>query len=119
FRGQPPRFNQGLLSGEPVLVSALTRQGLSQLLDRIATLILAGGLPPLEGPIVTHERHKHLLEDSLRSLERARQGLRVGLGEELIAEELRAAVACLGEITGEETVDDLLDIIFRDFCIGK
>ena len=119
FRGQPPRFNQGLLSGEPVLVSALTRQGLSQLRDRIATLILAGGLPPLEGPIVTHERHKHLLEDSLRSLERARQGLRVGLGEELIAEELRAAVACLGEITGEETVDDLLDIIFRDFCIGK
>ncbi len=119
FRGQQPRFNQGLLSGEPVLVSALTRQGLSQLRDRIAALILAGGLPPLEGPIVSHERHKHLLEDSLRSLERARQGLRVGLGEEVIAEELRAAVACLGEITGEETVDDLLDIIFRDFCIGK
>jgi tRNA modification GTPase len=41
------------------------------------------------------------------------------LGEELIAEELRGALASLGEITGDEIVEDLLDTVFRDFCIGK
>ncbi len=119
FRGRQPAFNRGLLGSESVLVSALTRQGLPQLRDRIASLVLGGSLPPLEGPVITHERHRKLLEECLDSLDRARQGLRVGLGEELIAEELRAAAGSLGEITGEDLVEDLLDVIFRDFCIGK
>lgn len=119
FRGQAPRFNRGLLPAEPVLISAMTRQGLQILKERIAQLVLGGSLPPLEGPIVTHERHRLLLEQARDFLERSRQGLRVGLGEELIAEELRGVLASLGEITGEEIVEDLLDTVFREFCIGK
>ena len=47
--------------------------------------------------------------------------LQLGQAElpELIAEELRLAQQSLGEITGEFTPDDLLDYIFREFCIGK
>jgi len=119
FRGQPPRFNRGLLPAEPVLISAMTRQGLQILKERIAELVLGGSLPPLEGPIITHERHRLLLEKARDFLGTARQGLRVGLGEELVAEELRGALAALGEITGEEIVEDLLDTVFREFCIGK
>jgi len=119
FRGRPPAFNRGLLTGDPVVISALTRQGLKELKGKIAEFVLGGGLPSLEGPIVTHERHRQLLERTAASLGLARQGLRVGLGEELIAEELRAALGSLGEITGEEIVDDLLDVIFHEFCIGK
>ncbi|MHB8160304.1 MAG: tRNA uridine-5-carboxymethylaminomethyl(34) synthesis GTPase MnmE [Thermoleophilia bacterium] len=119
FRGQSPRFNQGLLPSEPVIISAMTRQGLNKLKEKITGVVLGGSLPPLEGPIVTHERHRLLLENARESLGCACQGLRVGLGEELIAEELRAALAALGEITGEKIVDDLLDTIFREFCIGK
>jgi tRNA modification GTPase len=119
FRGQPPRFNRGLLPSEPVVISAMTRQGLKELKSRIAGKVLGGEMPPLEGPIVTQERHRLLLVQSLESLGRAAQGLRVGIGAELVAEELRAAVGALGEITGEELLEDLLDTIFRDFCIGK
>jgi tRNA modification GTPase len=119
FRGQAPRFNRGLLPSEPVIISAMTRQGLQILKERIAQQVLGGSLPPLEGPIVTHERHRMLLENTRDFLARSRQGLRVGLGEELIAEELRGALASLGEITGDEIVEDLLDTVFRDFCIGK
>jgi len=39
--------------------------------------------------------------------------------EELIAEELRAAATILGRLTGRVDVEDILDVIFRDFCIGK
>lgn len=119
FRGRQPVFNRGHLPAEPVLISALTRQGLSELKEKIAEIVLGGALPPLEGAIVTHERHKRLLEDAAAALGRARQGLRVGLGEELIAEEIRAALSSLGEITGDEIVEDLLDVIFQEFCIGK
>ncbi len=119
FRGRNPRFNRGLLPHEPVIISAMTRQGLRVLKERIAELVVGGALPPLEGPIVTHERHRQLLQLSSDAINRARQGLRVGLGEELIAEELRAAASSLGEITGDELVEDLLDTIFHEFCIGK
>ena len=40
-------------------------------------------------------------------------------GEELIAEELRLAARALGRLTGRVDVEDVLDVIFRDFCIGK
>lgn len=119
FRGRAPSFNQGLLPTRPVVISAMTRQGLKDLKERIASKVLGGTLPPLEGPIITHERHRGLLEDAAESLALARQGLRVGLGEEIIAEELRGALASLGEITGEEFVEELLDVIFHEFCIGK
>ncbi|MHB0914738.1 MAG: tRNA uridine-5-carboxymethylaminomethyl(34) synthesis GTPase MnmE [Thermoleophilia bacterium] len=119
FRGQRPRFNGGLLPSEPVLISAMTRLGLKDLKQRIADFVLGGALPPLTGPIITQERHQRLLERSAKALATAQQGLRVGLGEELIAEELRASLSALGEITGDEIVDDLLDVVFREFCIGK
>ncbi|MBE0428574.1 MAG: tRNA uridine-5-carboxymethylaminomethyl(34) synthesis GTPase MnmE [Thermoleophilia bacterium] len=119
LRGRPAAFNQGLLPARPVLISALTRQGLTELKEKIADFVLGGSLPPLEGPIVTHERHKLALERAAASVSRAAQGFRVGLGPELIAEELRSATGSLGEITGEEMLEDLLDVIFQEFCIGK
>lgn len=119
FRGQRPRFNAGLLPDEPVVISAMTRIGLRDLKQRIADFVLGGALPPLEGPIITLERHRQLLENAAGFLGTAQQGLRVGLGVELIAEEIRAALSSLGEITGEAIVEDLLDVVFQEFCIGK
>jgi tRNA modification GTPase len=119
FRGQQPRFNKGLLPNEPVVISAMTRLGLKDLKQKIADFVLGGALPPLEGPIITQERHRNLLEAAASTLTTAQQGLRVGLGEELIAEELRSTLSSLGAITGSEIVEDLLDIVFQEFCIGK
>jgi tRNA modification GTPase len=47
------------------------------------------------------------------------RGAKASGHEELIAEELRAAATTLGRLTGRVDVEDILDVIFRDFCIGK
>ena len=95
-------------------ISALTGAGLDQLvaaLARFAGDTLASGEPAL----VTRERHRAALQETVEALRRA-----VGAGqEELIAEELRLAARALGRLTGRVDVEDILDVIFRDFCIGK
>ena len=53
------------------------------------------------------------------SLDRAREAVRTRLGEELIAAEIRVALAELGKVAGAVCTDDLLDRIFSRFCIGK
>jgi tRNA modification GTPase len=75
---------------------------------------LAGAEPAL----VTRERHRRTLEDALAALRRA---LAPGLAakEDLLAEELRIAAGALGRLTGRVDVEDILDVIFQDFCIGK
>jgi tRNA modification GTPase len=71
-----------------------------------------------EATIVTRARHRQALEETVAGLNRA-LGQGQGGGEELIAEELRSAATTLGRLTGRVDVEDILDVIFRDFCIGK
>jgi tRNA modification GTPase len=68
-----------------------------------------------EAPLLTRARHRQALEDAAASLRRARMASL----PELQAEDLRLALRALGRITGAVDVEDLLDVIFRDFCIGK
>ena len=71
-----------------------------------------------ESAIVTRARHRQAFEETTAALDRALSH-RAGGQEELIAEELRAAATTLGRLTGRVDVEDILDVIFRDFCIGK
>jgi tRNA modification GTPase len=72
-----------------------------------------------ESGIVTRARHGRALEDTVAALDRAlAEGKRAGR-EEIVAEELRTAATVLGRLTGRVDVEDILDVIFRDFCIGK
>lgn len=70
-----------------------------------------------EAPLATRERHRHYLTDCHEALTEART--QVHLPMELRAEDLRRSADALGRITGRVDVEDLLDVIFRDFCIGK
>ncbi|MES0812493.1 tRNA uridine-5-carboxymethylaminomethyl(34) synthesis GTPase MnmE [Roseibium sp. SCPC15] len=70
-----------------------------------------------EVPLATRERHRHYLKDCLAGLRTAIESEH--LPTELRAEDLRRAADALGRITGRIDVEDLLDVIFRDFCIGK
>ena len=73
-----------------------------------------------EAAIVTRTRHRHALEETAAALDRAIAECVVQRPrEELIAEELRHASWALGRLTGRVDVEDVLDKIFRDFCIGK
>jgi tRNA modification GTPase len=71
-----------------------------------------------ESALVTRERHRHALEEVLAALRRTQGGEDL-LAQELLAEELRIAARALGRLTGRVDVEDILDVIFRDFCIGK
>ncbi len=68
----------------------------------------------------TRARHRRALEDCAAALERAAAaGAPELVAPELVAENLRLALRALGRITGRVDVEDVLDVIFRDFCIGK
>jgi tRNA modification GTPase len=73
-------------------------------------------------PAITRARHRRALEDCREALERALQcdGAHApAFAPELVAEDLRLAVRALGRITGRVDIEDILDVVFRDFCIGK
>ena len=70
-----------------------------------------------EGALIGRERQRKLLQEAASSLQRSLSVL--GQGEELVAEELRRASDFLGRLLGRVDVEDILDAIFREFCIGK
>jgi tRNA modification GTPase len=70
-----------------------------------------------EGGLIGRERHRELLGETAVLLRRSMS--MVDEGEEFVAEDLRAAADCLGRLLGRVDVEDILDKIFRDFCIGK
>ena len=98
-------------------ISAMTGVGMDALVaalsDFAKTYFVA-----TESAVVTRARHRRALEDTVGALDRALVEDHSGR-EELIAEELRAAATTLGRLTGRVDVEDILDVIFRDFCIGK
>jgi tRNA modification GTPase len=69
------------------------------------------------GGLISRARQRKLLEQTALSLRRSISA--VGEGEELVAEDLRAAVHSLGRLLGRVDVEDILDVIFREFCVGK
>jgi len=71
-----------------------------------------------EPALVTRDRHRRALASALGALDRALQERRP-IREEVLAEELRLAATALGRLVGRVDVEDILDVIFRDFCIGK
>jgi tRNA modification GTPase len=71
-----------------------------------------------EPALVSRERQRKLLELCLKALDSAIAEGSSGR-EDIVAEELRMAASALGRLTGRVDVEDILDVIFRDFCIGK
>ena len=73
----------------------------------------------LDSTVVTNARHYEALQKADEALQSVLRGLDVGITGDFLAMDIRRALAHLGEITGEVVVDDLLDNIFSNFCIGK
>jgi len=68
---------------------------------------------------VSNSRHFEALSKALDHIVLVQNGIEIGISGDLLAMDIRQSLFHLGEITGEITTDDLLDSIFRDFCIGK
>ena len=108
--------NEFVLSNLEFYVSSKDGLGFDTLLGHLAQY--AASYFGAEPALVSRERHRKMLEiaqaalgDALAEGERGR--------EDIVAEELRRASNTLGRLTGRIDVEDILDVIFRDFCIGK
>jgi tRNA modification GTPase len=101
-----------------VRVSALTGEGLPALCEAILEAVNLTGIGE-ESLLLTHERHVQAVETARQHLVSALEATRAGLPLEVLAVDLRGAWFALGEITGETVDEQLVNRIFRDFCIGK
>jgi tRNA modification GTPase len=99
-----------------LLTSATTGEGIEALFSFLAEHARTA-FAPGEAPLMTRERHRVALGEALAAIEAAVAATDAPV--ELRAEDLRRAGDALGRITGRIDVEDLLDVVFRDFCIGK
>ena len=115
--GAVPAAELGSFAGGDTLsLSTLTGEGETALLAALQGLVTQR-TGAKEAPVLTRERHRQALSEACTALERALAIADTGL--ELAAEDLRLAQRALGRITGAVDIEQLLDIVFADFCIGK
>jgi len=120
----PQEIAHQLNGNLPIPFSAKSAVGMSELEERVEKIAFGNTvnhndpsfLPRL---VVTQTRHRDALLKSERRLRQAQENLQNSVPLDLVAVDLRAALDHIGEITGHVSSEDILDRIFRDFCIGK
>jgi len=100
-------------------VSCLTGQGIESLKDAIKDLVWSGEIKAEMLEVMINSRHQDALNRARAATLRTLEALRADQTLELVALDLRIAVNDIGEIVGKTTTEDLLDLIFSQFCIGK
>ncbi|MEI8371225.1 MAG: GTPase [Planctomycetota bacterium] len=106
-------------AGSILETSAVTGLGIHKLKEAIRSAAVRAGGPQTDVVVGTAVRCSESLRLSAASLDHAREAVRGGLGEELIAIEVRVALSQLGKVAGAVYTEDVLDRIFSRFCIGK
>jgi tRNA modification GTPase len=110
----PAAEGDSLGTGPALYCSATSGAGIAALIARLGTAV-EEALSTGTAPLVTRARHREALENCVAALDRFAGAAM----PELAAEDLRAAARSLGRITGRVDVEDMLDALFREFCIGK
>ena len=112
LRSQDPRF-------PIVLTSALTGEGIAALRTEILRHISGNAGVQGESGFLTNVRHQKLVQDALAALDAAKTAVANRIPHEMLLLDLYSALRPLDEITGATTTDDILNLIFGTFCIGK
>jgi tRNA modification GTPase len=106
--------------GSPVVpISATEHLGLAELRHAVVTQVEEGRPVDSGNVVVTNLRHRDALEKGLESLRLARQSIAEDRPADVVAVDVQDSIDRLGEITGTVTTEDILDRVFREFCIGK
>lgn len=100
-----------------ISISLKTGAGMDAMIGALTAKVRDRLERPTEAPVLTRARHRRALEEASRSLEHALTA--PDDQPELMAEDLRLALRSIGRITGRVDIEDVLDVVFRDFCIGK
>lgn len=106
------------LGKQGLLLSAKEQGGIEELKEQLYQSVIGGELQ-LEDGLVSNARHYEALRSAQDSLQSVLEGLDWGQTGDFLAMDIRHALRALGEITGKVDVEDLLDSIFSNFCIGK
>ena len=104
---------------DDVSISCTTREGIGELTQKLVDRVLRQFDSNSTSVKIQSERHRQLLKMTQDSLISAKDSFMGGLGNELLAIDLRIALGNLGEIIGLTTSEDILNNIFSRFCIGK
>ena len=112
---------QGLGPGEycAVLTSAVSGEGIGELRDEILRHVGGEAGTQVEAGFLTNIRHQELIEDSLAALDAATTAVAGKIPHEMLLLDLYNALRPLDAITGATSTDDILNLIFSTFCIGK
>jgi tRNA modification GTPase len=100
---------------DKIYISIKTSEGLDTLINHVSRETKTLFEDIQNSPSLTRARHREALVEAQDHINRALKGF----SPDMIAEDIRMSVRSIGRITGRTDVEDLLDIIFRDFCIGK
>ncbi len=108
------------LTGHRVLcISAKEEKGLEELYDMIEQMFFKNELSYNEELYITGERQKQALREAYEAMEKVLESMEAGLPEDFYSIDLMQGYESLGEITGESVDEDLINTIFREFCMGK
>jgi tRNA modification GTPase len=102
-----------------VRTSALTGEGIPELRAEILRRVAGDNALQQEPGLLTNVRHQGLVQDSLHALSKAERAVEKNIPHEMLLLDLYGALRPLDEITGATTADDILNLIFGSFCIGK
>ena len=106
-------------SGQKVLTSAITGAGMAELREAILRHIGGEAGAQAESGFLTSVRHQGLINDSMAALDAAKVAVTGKIPHEMMLLDLYNALRPLDAITGATTTDDILNLIFSTFCIGK
>ncbi len=121
---RPPLLSPADLTGRaltmPILrFSAINAEGTPALRDELALAVEALAAGSDDGVAISRERHRQALARALEALKSARASALSGMPPEIVAVDAASAAEALGTLTGEVGTEEVLDAVFREFCIGK
>ena len=101
------------------VISAKEEMGLEAFTTAVEAMFYQGLIDTKEEVFITNLRHKQALLEAKESLEKVMESLELDMPEDFYAIDLMNAYQMLGEIIGEAVDEDLIDTIFKEFCMGK
>ena len=102
-----------------IKISALKKEGLDNLYEKINDLFNLNKINVDNDIVITNERHKIQIQKAIQNLEKAIKSLNDNMPIDIVAISLKDVLSDLGEITGEEASEEIINEIFARFCLGK
>ena len=112
-----PIINKGPLRA--VEISALNGEGISELEEAIFDTVVSNKVVAQNMDVMVNLRHQEALVRAKELLQRAQDSLEKHMQSDFVSIDIKGAVAALGEVTGENVSDEIIDRIFEEFCVGK